>query len=158
MTSVSRPVALSDIGRQTPIQPSPRPLHFPRSIPLIGFDPTRHGTRAFRPRSRRALLVKTNQPAKERGARKRCAVPMIASGKGAWVQVCPMLSKYPVMLTPDEVAEVFRTSRAVIYEMVRLGKLPGVIHIGRKLLVRRDRLLEVLRERESSVTSLGGEA
>ena len=69
-----------------------------------------------------------------------------------------MLSDYPVMLTANEVAEVLRTSRAVIYEMVRLGKLPGVVHLGRKVLVRRDRLLEFLRERESSVTSLGGEA
>ena len=36
-----------------------------------------------------------------------------------------MLSDYPVMLTANEVAEVLRTSREVIYEMVRLGRLPG---------------------------------
>ena len=45
-----------------------------------------------------------------------------------------MLSKYPVMLPANEVAEVLRTSREVIYEMVRLEKLPGegrVIRAGK---------------------------
>lgn len=67
-----------------------------------------------------------------------------------------MLEKYPVLLTAEEVAEVLRTSRKVIYEMVRLGQLPGVVRVGRRVLVRRDRLVEFLRER--SVPSLGGAA
>ena len=62
----------------------------------------------------------------------------------------------PHLLTSDEVAQLFRTSRRVIYEMIRLGQLPGVIRLGRKVLFRRDRLLEFLLEREEQpVSSLG---
>jgi len=64
----------------------------------------------------------------------------------------------PYMLTAEEVARDFlRTSRKVVYEMVRTGKLPGAVRIGRRVLFRRDRLLQFLRERESSVSSLGGQ-
>jgi excisionase family DNA binding protein len=63
----------------------------------------------------------------------------------------------PHLLTTGEVAQLLRTSRKVIYEMTRLGELPGVIRLGRKLLFRRDRLLEFLLEREEQpVSSLGG--
>ena len=63
----------------------------------------------------------------------------------------------PFMLTAEEVArDFFRTSRKVIYEMARKGRIPGAVRIGRKVLFRRDRLLEFLRKRESSVSSLGG--
>ena len=66
-------------------------------------------------------------------------------------------SEHPFMLTAEEVARDFlRTSRKAVYEMARLGRLPGAVRIGRKLLFRRDRLLHFLRERESSVPSLGG--
>jgi excisionase family DNA binding protein len=62
----------------------------------------------------------------------------------------------PRLLTTDEVAELLRTSRRVVYEMIRLGQLPGVIRLGRKVLLRRDRLVEFLLEREEqSVSSLG---
>jgi len=54
----------------------------------------------------------------------------------------------PLLLTTTEVAELLRTSRKVVYEMVRLGQLPGVTRLGRKVLVRRDRLLQFLLERE----------
>lgn len=63
----------------------------------------------------------------------------------------------PYMLTADEVArDYLRTRRDVVYEMAREGRLPGVVRIGRKVLFRRDRLLQFLTERESSVPSLGG--
>jgi len=63
----------------------------------------------------------------------------------------------PRLLTADEVAELLRTSRKVIYEMTRLGQLPGVIRLGRRVLFRRDRLVEFLLEREEKpVSSLGG--
>ena len=63
----------------------------------------------------------------------------------------------PHLLTTAEVAQLLRTSRKVIYEMIRLGQLPGVIRLGRKVLLRRDRLLEFLLEREEQpVSSLGG--
>ncbi len=65
-------------------------------------------------------------------------------------------SELPRLLTTAEVAKVLRTSRKVVYEMVRLGQLPGVIRLGRKVLVRQDRLLEFLLEREEQpVSSLG---
>jgi excisionase family DNA binding protein len=64
----------------------------------------------------------------------------------------------PHLLKTDEVAQLLRTSRKVVYEMARTGQLPGTIRLGRRLLFRRDRLIEFLRERESSVSSLGGTA
>ena len=63
----------------------------------------------------------------------------------------------PHILTTDEVAQLLRTSRKVVYEMVRLGQLPGVIRLGRRVLFRRDRLVEFILEREEQpVSSLGG--
>lgn len=63
----------------------------------------------------------------------------------------------PHLLTTHEFAQLIRTSRKVVYEMIRLGQLPGVIRLGRKVLLRRDRVLEFLLEREEqSVSSLGG--
>jgi excisionase family DNA binding protein len=50
-----------------------------------------------------------------------------------------------VLLTADEVAALLRTSRKAIYAMAERGLLPGVIRIGRRLLVRRDDLLDWLR-------------
>ena len=48
----------------------------------------------------------------------------------------------PVLLTPTEVAELLRTSRKAIYTMIERGQLPGVVHIGCRVLVREDALLE----------------
>jgi excisionase family DNA binding protein len=63
--------------------------------------------------------------------------------------------EHPFMLTAEEVARDFlRTSRKSVYEMARMGRLPGAVRIGRKVLFRRDTLLHFLRERESSVSSL----
>jgi excisionase family DNA binding protein len=62
-------------------------------------------------------------------------------------------SDLPILLTAEEVAELIRTTRKVVYDMARLGRLPGLTRIGRKVLFRRDRLLQFLRERESSVPS-----
>lgn len=46
----------------------------------------------------------------------------------------------PVLLTVPEVAETLRTSSKVVYGMIALGKIPGVTRIGRRVLVRRNRL------------------
>ena len=48
----------------------------------------------------------------------------------------------PFLLTVDETAALLRTSRKAIYAMVERGKLPGVVHIGRRVLFRR---LELMR-------------
>jgi len=62
----------------------------------------------------------------------------------------------PLMLTADDVAALIRSTRRAVYEQARGGRIPGAVRLGRKLLFRRDRLLQWIRE--SSVSSLGGEA
>jgi predicted DNA-binding transcriptional regulator AlpA len=60
----------------------------------------------------------------------------------------------PPLLSADQVAAWLGTSRDVVYEKNRLGRLPGTVRIGRRLYFRRDRLLELARE--GNVSSLGG--
>jgi excisionase family DNA binding protein len=52
----------------------------------------------------------------------------------------------PLLLTVPEVAEVLRTTAKGVYAMVERGQLPGVVRIGRRVLLRRDRLLKWLTE------------
>ncbi len=54
------------------------------------------------------------------------------------------LDALPLMLTVMDVAEFLRTSPKAIYAMVDRGMLPGVTRIGRRLLIRRDDLLQWL--------------
>ncbi len=61
----------------------------------------------------------------------------------------------PLLLTVDEVATLLRTSRKAIYAMVDRRQLPGVIRLGRRVLVRRGDLLDWLHE--SRAPSLEGE-
>jgi excisionase family DNA binding protein len=55
----------------------------------------------------------------------------------------------PALLTTTEVAELLRTSRKAIYSMVERGQLPGIVRIGRRVLVREDALLDWLRQRST---------
>ena len=48
------------------------------------------------------------------------------------------------LLTIDEVGTLLRTSRKAIYAMVERGQLPGVVRIGRRILIREDALLHWL--------------
>ena len=50
----------------------------------------------------------------------------------------------PMLLTADEIADLLRTTRKAIYVMAERGQLPGVTRIGRRLLVRRDALVDWL--------------
>ena len=59
----------------------------------------------------------------------------------------------PTLLTVKEVAGLLRTSTKSIYAMVERGQLPGVLRIGRRLLVRREALVDWLDE---SCASLPG--
>ena len=59
------------------------------------------------------------------------------------------------LLTADEVAALLRTSRKAIYAMAERGLLPGVVRIGRRLLVRRDDLVNWLREGRAPSPSEG---
>ena len=64
------------------------------------------------------------------------------------------MSRTPVLLTPPEVAELLRTSRKAIYAMIERAQLPGIVRIGRRVLVREDALLDWLRQK--STPSLEG--
>lgn len=55
----------------------------------------------------------------------------------------------PVLLTPTEVANLLRTSRKAIYTMVERAQLPGIVRIGRRVLVREDALLDWLRQKST---------
>ena len=57
------------------------------------------------------------------------------------------MTRMPVLLTPTEVAELLRTSRKAIYTMIERAQLPGVVRIGRRVLVREDTLLDWLRQK-----------
>ena len=50
----------------------------------------------------------------------------------------------PAMLTTGEVAVVLRTSRKAINAMVERAQLPGIVRIGRRVLIRQDALLDFL--------------
>ena len=52
-------------------------------------------------------------------------------------------------LIPDEVAEILRTTRTAIYAMNGRGQLPGATRIGRRLLFRRDVLLDWLGQKRT---------
>jgi excisionase family DNA binding protein len=53
----------------------------------------------------------------------------------------------PHLLTPDEVAGVLRTTKKAIYAMVERAQLPGVVRIGRRVLIREEALLDWLRQK-----------
>jgi excisionase family DNA binding protein len=60
-----------------------------------------------------------------------------------------------VLLTPDEVAVLLRTTRKAVYAMVERGQLPGVVRIGRRVLVLEADLLEWLRQNTQAVAGKG---
>ena len=53
---------------------------------------------------------------------------------------------FPDLVTVPELAEGLRTSPKAVYTMVERNMLPGVVRIGRRLLFRRDALLQWLSE------------
>lgn len=50
----------------------------------------------------------------------------------------------PVLMTVREVADMLRTTPKAVYEMVARAQLPGVTRIGRRVLFRRELLLQWL--------------
>jgi excisionase family DNA binding protein len=56
----------------------------------------------------------------------------------------------PDLLTAEEAAAVLRTSRKAVYAMAERAQLPGIVRIGRRLLVRRADLLSWLNERRAA--------
>lgn len=55
----------------------------------------------------------------------------------------------PMLLTPDEVALLLRTTRKAVYAMVERGLLPGVTRVGRRVLIRAEVLLDWLRQKSA---------
>ena len=55
----------------------------------------------------------------------------------------------PTLLTIDEVGVLLRTTKKAIYSMVERAQLPGVVRIGRRVLIREDALLHWLRQKSS---------
>jgi excisionase family DNA binding protein len=60
-----------------------------------------------------------------------------------------MIHRTPNLLTPVEVADVLRTTKKAIYSMVERAQLPGVVRIGRRVLIREDALLDWLRQKST---------
>jgi excisionase family DNA binding protein len=58
----------------------------------------------------------------------------------------------PVLLTAGDVAGLLRTSRKAIYAMVERRQLPGVVRIGRRVLLREDALLDWLRQKTAALS------
>ena len=55
----------------------------------------------------------------------------------------------PMLSTADEVAVILRTTRKAVYVMAERGLLPGVTHIGRRILFRTDALLDWLDQKRA---------
>lgn len=61
-------------------------------------------------------------------------------------------SERPYLLTVEEVANQYlRTTRKGVWHLIQRGRIPGVVRVGRRVLVRRDRLIKFISE--SSVPS-----
>ena len=53
----------------------------------------------------------------------------------------------PFLLTIQEVADIYlRTTPKAVRRLIERHQLPGVVHVGRRVLLRRDRLLQFLAE------------
>jgi len=50
----------------------------------------------------------------------------------------------PTLLTVSEVAGILRTTAKAVYTMVGRGQLPGLVRIGRRVLIRKQALLNWL--------------
>ena len=53
----------------------------------------------------------------------------------------------PLLLSPDETAEILRTTRTAVYAMAARGELPGITRFNRRLLVRSADLLDWLNQK-----------
>lgn len=60
------------------------------------------------------------------------------------VATSPTQTELPILLTPDEVAALLRTTLKAVYCMAGRGQLPGVTRIRRNLLFRSSVLLDWL--------------
>ena len=54
------------------------------------------------------------------------------------------MKELPGLLTVDEAASLLRTTRKAVYAMVGRRQLPGVVRLGRRVLIRTEVLLHSL--------------
>ena len=55
----------------------------------------------------------------------------------------------PMLLTVSETATLLRTTRKAVYAMIERRLLPGVVRIGRRVLIQRDDLLHWLSQKSA---------
>jgi excisionase family DNA binding protein len=55
----------------------------------------------------------------------------------------------PALLSVDEIAVLLRTTRKAVYAMLERDQLPRPFHIGRRLLLRQDELLDWLNQKRA---------
>ena len=53
-------------------------------------------------------------------------------------------AEWPTFLTPDEAADLLRTTRKAIYVKIERRQMPGVTRIGKRILIRTAHLLDWL--------------
>jgi excisionase family DNA binding protein len=58
-------------------------------------------------------------------------------------------SNLPLLLTADEAAQLLRTTRAAIYAMIERRQLPGIVRLGRRVLIRSADLLDWLDQKRA---------
>ena len=67
------------------------------------------------------------------------------SAPGVKIGTAPLkVESLPPLMTAAETAELLRTTRKAIYMMAEKGQLPGVMRLGRRLLIHRDDVLRWL--------------
>lgn len=63
------------------------------------------------------------------------------------------LDEMPDVVTVEEARYILRIGRNSMYEAVRRGEIPGVIRLGRRLLIPRAALERLLKSGTSAVTT-----
>jgi excisionase family DNA binding protein len=59
----------------------------------------------------------------------------------------------PIFLTPEETADLLRTTRKAIYARIERRQLPGVTRLGKRILIRSASLLQWL-DQQSAVVAV----
>jgi excisionase family DNA binding protein len=57
--------------------------------------------------------------------------------------------RVPRLLTATEVAALLRTSKKGVYAMIERLQLPGVVRLGRRVLIRQDVLIDWLGQKSA---------
>ena len=130
-------------------------VHTPTLLMVRGQMKRSHSTGirlASRPASGEVFAAAVRRPPFEAGqavarGQRRCSA---SPERGPGLADAPWASALPVLLSTGEVADLIRTTRRAIYAMVERQQLPGLVRIGRRVLVRRDELLRWLDERRAA--------